>query len=163
MIRRIAILLVLALFSVTSYSSNSQMLPLHPDPQSTPGELCDTKDEDFTGYRYKEKIPYCQRNVSSETKSDIYGHYEVQENVRRNYTIDHLIPLSIGGSNNISNLWPEHKKIKQLRINLETEVYEDVRAGRMSQSEAILKIIKAKMNPPLFYDLDYIEITDSVN
>ncbi len=150
--RPVTVLCVLLLSISTTFASGKLPSPEHPNPDATPGELCDRGDTDFQGYRYKQKIPYCKRNVDSILKAEIYEDYSVQKSVRRNYTIDHFIPLSIGGNNHKSNLWPEHKKIKELRANLETEVYEAVRDGRMTQTEAVQKIIKAKMNPPSLSD-----------
>ncbi|MCB0351735.1 MAG: HNH endonuclease [Bdellovibrionales bacterium] len=150
----IAAFLALMFFSTVSIAV-PRYSPARPDPMATPGELCHRKDPDFIEYRYKERIPYCVRNVSSELKADIYDYYKVPQEKRRFYTIDHFIPLSIGGSNHAENLWPEHRKIKELRINLENEVYDDVKSGRMTQDEAVAKIIKAKMNPPLPYAQEY--------
>ena len=63
--------------------------------------------------------------------------------------VDHFIPLSIGGTNRRENLWPEHKDIKNLRKNLELDLFEDVRDGKLTQSEAIRRIREAKLNPPI--------------
>lgn len=123
--------------------------PVIPDPELTPGELCDTRDSDFKEYRYEERIPYCERNVTSSRKKDIYRDYNVSLKKKYNYTIDHFIPLSLGGNNSDENLWPEHIKIKELRKNLELETYLDLRDGRITQEEAINIIVEAKLNPPI--------------
>lgn len=136
--------------------AGTALTPEHPDPEATPGDVCSRENRDFQEYRYQEKIAYCQRNVSNGTKSAIYEFYGIPTNKRRYYTIDHFIPLSIGGSNDPANLWPEHKKIKELRLHLEEEVYQAVRDGQMKQSDAIDKIIEAKMNPPLSLKSEYI-------
>lgn len=133
-----------------------ELKPEHPDPQATPGELCDPQDQDFSKYRYKQRIPYCSRNVSSALKDAIYRYYNIPEKNRRHYTVDHFIPLSIGGNNSPKNLWPEHRKIKELRIDLETQVYEAVRDGRMTQEQAIQVVIDAKMNPPIPKSEEYV-------
>jgi hypothetical protein len=151
--RATSFLLTLVLSTVVF--ANAELRPETPDPIRTPGEMCDTKDEDFREYRYGEKIPYCVRNVSSHLKSEIYDYYGVPKNVRENYTIDHFIPLSIGGNNSPANLWPEHYKIKELRQTLEAELYEAVREGQMTQADAVAQIIKAKMNPPLSKKSEY--------
>lgn len=128
--------------------------PRTPNPEMTPGHLCTRRDPDFTMVRYKEKIPYCQRNVSPNLKAQIYRQYKVPEAKWKNYTIDHFIPLAIGGSNHRSNLWPEHRKIKELRKDLEVIVYNQLRRGEITQKEAIEIITEAKMNPPsAFFDL----------
>jgi hypothetical protein len=48
----------------------------------------------------------------------------------------------------VENLWPEHRKIKETRINLELELFIDLHDGEISQKAAIDKIIDAKLNPP---------------
>lgn len=136
----------------------SRYYPRTPDAVKTPGHLCTPKDKDFVQYRYKEKIPYCTRNVTPTQKSRIYAAYNIPANKRHNYTIDHYIPLSLGGSNAPENLWPEHRKIKQLRRDLELELFYRLERGEMTQREAIEIITEAKMNPPaaLFEFADFL-------
>lgn len=120
--------------------------PLVPD-DSTTGILCTTSDPDFTEFRYDEKIPYCERNVSPSEKSRIYDHYGIPRNCRHEYTIDHFYPLSLGGNNERGNLWPEHREIKHSRQNLEMRLYQALRAGRVSQRAALDEIREFKMHP----------------
>ena len=123
--------------------------PFTPDENVTTGSLCSTGDSDFEEFRYAEQIPYCKRSVSSSDKDRIYRHYGVPQKCRKEYTIDHFIPLAIGGTNRSDNLWPEPKSIKALRKNLELELFQAVSAGRMTQAEAIERIREAKLNPPI--------------
>jgi hypothetical protein len=129
--------------------------PFIPDSQSTPGSLCSKRDRDYKQDRYTEKIPYCGRNVASSLKRDIYDDYGISPNCRKEYTIDHFIPLAIGGSNRRENLWPEHKSIKALRQNLEMDVYNEIRTGAISQAEALQIIVEAKLNPPVNNPRDF--------
>lgn len=122
--------------------------PRVPDPQLTPGALCDVHDPDYSEDRYREKIPYCRRNVSSSTKRDIYRVYGIPSHCTKRYTIDHFVPLSLGGDNSLQNLWPEHKNVKATRQNLETELYQKISKGKISQSEAVDVIYQRKLNPP---------------
>jgi len=87
----------LALLSLLIY-------PHTPNATVTPGSLCDTQNADFIEFRYQEHIPYCARNVSSVLKAKIYEQYGIPEADRDQFTIDHLIPLSIGGSNDRSDI-----------------------------------------------------------
>ena len=146
MLRTLVFTMVALSFSLSAMADIS---PVVPDPDLTPGELCDTRDPDFKEYRYKERIPYCERDVTTSRKNQIYRNYNVSLKKKHNYTIDHFIPLSIGGDNSDENLWPEHKDIKKLRQTLELEVYEAVRDGNMTQDEAIDIIVEAKLNPPI--------------
>jgi hypothetical protein len=123
--------------------------PFVPDPALTQGSICDENDPDFERHRYAEQIPYCGRNVSGWTKRQVYINYGVDLACKGEYTIDHFIPLSIGGTNRIDNLWPEPKSVKSLRQNLEMHLFRAVESGRMSQKEAIMNIQDAKWNPPV--------------
>jgi hypothetical protein len=130
--------------------SNSEefRFPMVPVATMTTGDLCDESDEDFDRYRYSEQIPYCKRNVDIRTKRQIYAAYGVPTYCRDSYTIDHFIPLSLGGSNQIENLWPEHRAVKTARYNLETQLYNALRAGEITQRQALKEIETAKWNPP---------------
>jgi hypothetical protein len=144
---RSSIAALLVSFSLQSFAADIR--PVRPEPAITPGDLCTRRDRDFTEFRYRERIPYCERNVPSEQKAHIYDVYNVAENKRERYTIDHLIPLSLGGNNADENLWPEHKQIKALRRNLEMETYVLLDRGEITQAQAIRRVVSAKMNPPL--------------
>lgn len=121
--------------------------PFVPNPEKTTGSLCSPSNPDFERYRYEEQIPYCERNVDRETKAKIYDAYGVPQGCRKDYTIDHFIPLSIGGTNSFNNLWPEHKSIKFLRKNLENDLYKQISTGEISQAEAVKIVTEAKLNP----------------
>lgn len=137
-------------FAEYSYvGSVKDIKPQTPVESQTPGHLCTSRDKDFQGYRYSQKIPYCVRNVSTHEKTLIYEMYGVAPAARSQYTIDHFIPLSIGGSNDERNLWPEHRQIKALRQNLEMELFVAVRDGHMTRAEAIDIIRDAKLHPPV--------------
>ena len=46
--------------------------------------------------------------VSTATKKQVYAEYGVSyPQPKGEYEVDHFIPLEIGGSNDIKNLWPE--------------------------------------------------------
>lgn len=123
--------------------------PFTPDETLTTGSLCSTHDPDFEEFRYRENIAYCKRSVSSSDKEKIYRTYGVSQKCRKEYTIDHFIPLSVGGTNRPDNLWPEPKSIKALRKDLEMELFKAIRDGKITQDEAIQRIRDAKFNPPV--------------
>jgi len=127
----------------------SEINPLRPAPQLTPGELCSRTDTDFKEFRYKERVPYCERNVSNSLKGHIYNLYGVHPKETSDYTVDHLIPLALGGNNSRENLWPEHIEIKALRKNLEFDTYRRLDRGEITQNEAVQIVYQAKMNPPI--------------
>lgn len=132
-----------------NFTSTANAFPLVPDVKQTPGDLCDTRNHDFAGYRFKEKTPICRRDVSYELKQKVYSKYGIPKNCRREYTIDHFIPLSMGGSNHERNLWPEHRKIKQTRFELEQNLFDQVTDGLMAPPQAYEIIRTQKMNPQI--------------
>ena len=139
-----------AFFSMAVFFSGHALanFPVTPGP-GTVGSLCTTNDSDFVEYRYSGKIPYCQRNVSTYDKKKIYDYYGVPEHCRKEYTIDHFIPLSLGGTNRADNLWPEAKVVKHTRQNLELQLFDELRKGTISQADALAEIREAKLNPPI--------------
>ncbi len=120
--------------------------PLVPDKSQTPGSVCTERHSDFDEHRYPEKIPHCDRNVEGDLKTRIYDWYKIPRHERKNYTIDHLIPLSIGGDNEPKNLWPEHRAVKATRPHLEEQVHQELSDGRITQQQAIQRILKAKFS-----------------
>lgn len=140
-------------FLVLTAADVSTAFPKIPERDITPGRLCNEDDPDFEEYRYDEEIPYCRREVSRSQKNRIYKKYGIPLKCKGLYTVDHLIPLALGGDNSDENLWPEHKAIKALRHNLEMELYQKLKNGRIKQTTAIRRIRRAKFNPPID-DLD---------
>lgn len=136
---KFAITWIVVSFSVVAFS-----YPLVPRQELTYGQLCSVNNPDFSAYRYAERIPYCERNVSKGQRDRIYNMYRIPVSCRGRYTIDHFIPLSIGGDNSEANLWPEHKLVKATRPQLEQEVYNAVSRGRMTQKQAVEIIVREK-------------------
>ncbi len=120
-------------------------IPVTPDVDKTPGELCSEDDKDFLEHRYSEKMPYCVRRVAQWQKNRIYQQYSIPEKCRHRYTVDHLVPLAVGGNNAFENLWPEHVLVKKTRQELEQKLYEEVRKGMMHSQDARDIILKEKL------------------
>jgi hypothetical protein len=121
--------------------------PMGPESELTPGSLCDRPDQ----YRYPEHIAYCNRDVDSHLKKEIFEDYRqegyrLDPKDRPNYKIDHLIPLCAGGSNHEDNLWPQHVTIYTQTDPLESIGCEKLKAGRIKQAELIRLILEAKKN-----------------
>lgn len=142
------------------FVSAGDQFPVGPNPNLTPGAVCQNSNT----RRYKENIIYCERNVSTQTKREIIKMYDDQlgfqvgQMNRTDFKIDHFIPLSIGGSNSVDNLWPQHKSVFDLTDPLETELSVKIVAGLILQADAIRVIREAKLNldrvPEL---LDYVQ------
>ena len=70
--------------------------------------------------------------------------YEITPADRLDFKIDHLIPLCMGGSNGTLNLWPQHKSVYEITDSLEFILCEKLRLAKITQKEAIEKILYAK-------------------
>jgi len=140
---------VLFFFSSNSYAIPKD-IPTSPDLTITPGDVCTRNEADE--YRYPERIPYCRRDVDVETKEAVYDRYDRKYGLtakgytRHNFKIDHLISLCMGGSNDASNLWPQHITVSEITDKIEELLCIHMRDGRMKQSEAIETMRKVKMN-----------------
>lgn len=122
--------------------------PIGPNPTMTPGDTC----KDSPVRRYPERIVYCPRDVDSSLKAEIIRDYDrqlgykIQTMSRGDFKIDHFIPLSMGGSNDRTNLWPQHRSIYQQTDMLEGMLSDKISQGRIKQDEAIRVIREAKNN-----------------
>ncbi len=109
----------------------------------TPGKLCTPSDPDFSEYRYAEQIPYCRRHVTQQMKQEIAAHYGIPQNDWSDYEFDHLIPLAVGGDSYVDNVWPQphgDPDGSNGKDRLEMQLYQQMKAGTMKQTEAIQQI-----------------------
>lgn len=104
------------------------------------GSLCTTSHADFDGFRYAENIPHCKRNVSTRRKKAICKRDGVLN--RKDYTVDHIVPLSVGGDNSNDNLWCQHQSINVTKLEYTT--YVQLRDGKLVQREALEILRDAK-------------------
>ena len=75
-----------------------------PDAACTPGDILPTATKAAIC-----KPGYTQwvRNVPASEKNQVYAEYGIKSHTPGQYEIDHFVPLELGGSNAIANLWPE--------------------------------------------------------
>ncbi|HEU4699163.1 MAG TPA: hypothetical protein VFS40_08285 [Gemmatimonadales bacterium] len=83
--------------------SPDPLQPFLPDPAKTPGATLPVTAADICVPGYARKV----RNVPSSVKKKVYLSYGITNRRPRQYEVDHLISLQLGGSNSIRNLWPE--------------------------------------------------------
>lgn len=147
-LKRSASLFVLVFVSLTSVLSlASEDFPKGPDAALTPGALCDSPD----AHRYPEQIAYCNRNVDTSEKQEVFEAYDkigyrTRSLNRRSFKIDHYIPLCMGGANDVKNLWPQHESVYRVTDPLEPVLCEKMAQGVLKQKEAIAYIMEAKAN-----------------
>lgn len=141
----IVVYLMMISATVSAYGPS---FPIGPNPRLTPGKLCDRP----RAYRYPERIAYCDRDVTYETKEFLIQKYDqelgynIRGLTRTDFKIDHLIPLCAGGSNDESNLWPQHKSIYYVTDAVEPLICAKMMAGKLRQSDAVKLVMRAKAN-----------------
>lgn len=118
-------------------TSNCRVTPnREQDAACTPGAIfTDVTKSMICKSGYSKSV----RNVSNEVKSQVYAEYGITTHTSGQYEVDHLIPLELGGSNDIANLWPEaalptpgfHEKDA-----VENYLHSQVCSGKMSLTEA---------------------------
>lgn len=105
----------------------------------TPGKLCTQPIE----RRYPERIAYCGRKVSDAMKLGVMRLYDERLGTKTSqmdrtlFTIDHHIPLCMGGSNDLANLWPQHRRIGAVTTSLEAKICRLMALGRWRQAHAV--------------------------
>ncbi len=105
------------------------------DPACTPGAVLTTDKSIICVSGYTQTV----RNVTTATKKKVFKEYGIPWSLHSNYEVDHLISLELGGSNDISNLWPESYGIKngsRSKDVFENYLHHEVCAGRLSLSAA---------------------------
>ena len=116
-------------------------------PAALEGCFCTTASKDFAGLRYDPLVPYCKRHVTMHEKNEIAGAYNISPQQYKHYEFDHFIPLSIGGSNNPCNIWPQPTLQAKIKDKLELELYYAVKAGKITRHQAA-KIISSWFHHP---------------
>ncbi len=145
---RSVVITYLILLATNASSVFAADFPVGPNPVLTPGKVCDQP----TTYRYPEHIAYCSRDVTYETKEALIQKYDsqlgfhIQTLDRADFKIDHFIPLCAGGSNDSTNLWPQHKSVYEITDPVEPLICDKMAAGRLKQSDAIKLVMRAKLD-----------------
>jgi hypothetical protein len=104
--------------------------PLSPDPQLTPGDVLSTDASVICVPGYTKTV----RNVSAAEKKQVYENYGIETRQPREYEVDHLISLELGGSNEIANLWPESYITEPLNAHVKDQL-ENVLHGKVCAGE----------------------------
>jgi hypothetical protein len=107
-----------------------------PDSACTPGDIIVTATKDVICVSgYSQTV----RNVSTSEKDAVYTEYGIASHTAGEYEVDHYVSLELGGSNDISNLWPElaapkpgfHEKDK-----VENYLHDQVCRGQIALADA---------------------------
>jgi hypothetical protein len=105
---------------------------LLPDPRCTPGAVQTSDRAVICGTSTD-----LRREVSEAARKRAFAEYGLSEhNAPGAYELDHLIPLEVGGSNDISNLWPEAAPGFHQKDQVEDFLHDSVCSGTMGVEEA---------------------------
>ncbi|TMC22653.1 MAG: HNH endonuclease, partial [Chloroflexi bacterium] len=83
------------------------------------------------------------RNVPQSVKSKVYAAYGITSRKPGQYEVDHLVSLQLGGSNDISNLWPEPATPKpgfHEKDRVENYLHDQICKGSIPVLEAQIQI-----------------------
>jgi hypothetical protein len=114
-------------------------LPLQ-DKACTPGDILPDATKDkicVPGYAGK------TRNVTQSTKNQVYDEYGIKTHKAGEYEVDHLVSLQLGGSNDISNLWPEPATPKpgfHEKDRVENYLHDQICKGQIDLRQAQIEI-----------------------
>ena len=95
------LLALLLTHGVPSFAQHSS--PILPNASLTPGATLPVTVQDIAVPGYTKRV----RNVPQDVKNKVYAEYGITNRQPREYEIDHLISLELGGSNSTRNLWPQ--------------------------------------------------------
>jgi hypothetical protein len=79
------------------------------------------------------------RNVPPDLKDQVYAEYGITSHQPGEYEVDHLVPLEVGGSNDISNLWPQPAEPRpgfHEKDMLENYLHDQICSGQMNLQKA---------------------------
>jgi 5-methylcytosine-specific restriction endonuclease McrA len=97
-----------------------------PDAHCTPGAVQSTNATAICMPGWASR----HRHVTSSTRAQVSRRYGLTGNHPfPQWEVDHRVPLELGGSNTITNLWPEHRP--QTKDQLENKLHDQVCAGQI--------------------------------
>jgi hypothetical protein len=112
-------------------ASAQQPTAILPDPKLTPGDVFDVRLQDICTPGYSRKA----RAVPRGLRNQAYRNYGITSPNPGDYRLDYLIPLCLGGSNSIRNLWPQSYRTSPWNAHvkdvLEQRLYNLVCAGKV--------------------------------
>jgi len=129
----------LADYGVQTKTSSCTANQILPDSACTPGAVLTTDTSVICKVGYTKTV----RDVPLKERKQVFAEYGIAYSKRGNYEVDHLISLELGGSNDISNLWPENSKITSgslTKDKLENYLHTQVCKGLMAVTEAQAEI-----------------------
>ena len=102
-----------------------------PDRACSPGAILTTDTSIICVPGYSATV----RDVPTSEKQQVFAEYGIDWSLHSGYEVDHVVSLELGGSNDISNLFPESYSIQygaRIKDKLEDDLHEQVCTHRLS-------------------------------
>jgi hypothetical protein len=110
-----------------------------PDPACTPGSvITQATVARICQPGYSQRV----RDVPAALKQEVYAGYGIAGHSFGQYEVDHLVPLEVGGSNSIANLWPEVAPGYGEKDRVENELHAAVCSGAIGLRAAQVRIAR---------------------
>ena len=126
----------LAQFGQPTKTTGCQARGPLPDPACTPGAIFATAT---TNQICQSGYSRTVRDVPTAEKDQVYAAYGIVSHSAGEYEVDHLIPLELGGSNEIANLWAEPANPRpgfHEKDQLENSLHDQVCSGALALTDA---------------------------
>ena len=110
-----------------------------PDRVCSPGDVLTTDTSTVCVSGYTQTV----RNVPDSEKQVVFAEYGIPWSEHANYEVDHIISLELGGSNDVSNLFPESYLIQynaHVKDGLENHLHSLVCSGALPIATAQAEI-----------------------
>ncbi len=110
-----------------------------PDPACSPGAVLTTDTSVICISGYTQTV----RDVPDSERQQVFAEYGIDYSLHSGYEVDHIISLELGGSNDISNLYPESYSIQygaRVKDKLENYLHAQVCSGKLSITVAQAEI-----------------------
>lgn len=130
MTRPLRVALVSLFLAISSQQTSASTAPGAYDASATSSAVC------TLGYARR------HRNVPYRIRDRVYNAYGLARGHRRGYVIDHLIPLELGGTNTIANLWPQPRPESKRKDRDEGRLHDQVCNGEMTLASAREEMIR---------------------
>ena len=115
---------------------------IRPDPNKTGGSVEYHTPEQVCGHSSE------HRHFSNALRDEVLARYGLPPGPHPDYEIDHLVPVCLGGGNDVSNPWPQPRRSIEPKWNaeakdrLETVLCNLMRDGLLDIGDAQEAIIK---------------------
>jgi hypothetical protein len=101
--------------AVTALAVPALAADIRPDPNKTGGSLDYGTPREVCGHSRE------HRHFSNTRRDEVLRLYGMLPGPHPDYEIDHLVPVCLGGSNDVSNLWPQPRRSIEPKWNAEAK------------------------------------------